>query len=224
MIKIITLYGTSCDNAAMTNATTPMSRATLAHTRIEDFQALLIGNLFVALSVMLFRHAGLLTGGTAGLAFIGSYLSGQPFGRVFFVLNIPFDLFAFRAMGKEFTLKTFCAVALLSLYTELLPRWIELGPLNPWFASVLAGLLAGTGILMLARHKASLGGVGVLALYLQETRGWRAGKLQMAADVSILLSAFLFMAPLQVAMSIVGAIALNLVIAVNHRPGRYVGT
>lgn len=204
----------------MHNATPPMTRATLAHSRIEDIQALLIGNLFVALSVMLFRHAGLLTGGTAGLAFIGSYLSGQPFGRVFFVLNIPFYLFAFRAMGKEFTLKTFCAVALLSLYTELLPRWIELGPLNPWFASVLAG----TGILMLARHKASLGGVGVLALYLQETRGWRAGKLQMAADIAILLSAFLLLDPLRIAMSVVGAIALNLVLAVNHRPGRYVGT
>ena len=34
----------------------------------ESFQALLVSTLFMALSVTLFRHAGLLTGGTAGLA------------------------------------------------------------------------------------------------------------------------------------------------------------
>ncbi|QNM95143.1 YitT family protein [Chitinimonas koreensis] len=195
--------------------------ATASHAWFEDLQALLIGGLFVAVSVLLLREAGLLTGGTAGLAFLGHYLSGQPFGAVFFALNLPCYLFAWRAMGPVFTVKTFAAVSLLSVYSEWLPRFIRLDGLDPAFAAVLAGLLAGTGLLILVRHRASLGGIGVLALYLQDKRGWRAGQLQMAADGLILCGALLALDGRRVLLSVLGAAAMNLVIAVNHRPGRY---
>ena len=38
---------------------------------------------------------------------------------------------------------------------------------------------------MLFRHRASLGGVGIVALWLQQEKGWRAGKVQMAVDCAI---------------------------------------
>ena len=69
----------------------------------------------------------------------------------------------------------------------------------------------------------SLGGLGILVIHLQNTRGWRAGKLQMAADILILCGAFLMRDLSSVLLSILGAIALNLVIAVNHKSGRYMG-
>ena len=68
-----------------------------------------------------------------------------------------------------------------------------------------------------------VGGLGILAIHLQDSRGWRAGKLQMAADCAILASAVFVRDPLSVALSILGALALNLVIAVNHKAGRYMG-
>jgi uncharacterized membrane-anchored protein YitT (DUF2179 family) len=76
---------------------------------------------------------------------------------------------------------------------------------------------------MLFRHKASLGGINILALYLQQHRGWRAGKVQMAIDCVIVLAAFAVVEPWRIAVSVLGAVALNLVVAVNHRPGRYLG-
>lgn len=200
-----------------------MTDTALRHTLLEDIQALLIGTLFVALAVVLFRHAGLLTGGTAGLAFLLHYLSGYPFGLIFFLLNIPFYILSIRVLGWVFTGKTFAAVALLSVYSEVLPHWIHFEKLDPAFAAIMAGLLTGVGLLMLMRHRASLGGVGVLAIYMQEKHGWNAGKLQMAVDCAIVLAAFFVKSPLLVALSVLGAIALNLVIAINHRPGRYSG-
>ena len=77
---------------------------------------------------------------------------------------------------------------------------------------------------MIIRHKASLGGLGVMALYLQNTRGWRACKVQMALDVAILAAGLFIRDPLSVGLSVVGALALNLVLAVNHKQGRYLGT
>ena len=61
----------------------------------------------------------------------------------------------------------------------------------------------------------------MLVLYLQETRGWSAGLLQMMLDATIVVLA-LFVVPWQaVLLSVFSALVLNAVLAVNHRPGRY---
>ena len=193
------------------------------HRLHEDIQALVTGTLFVALGVVMFGHAGLLTGGTAGIAFLihYAYADDISFSLAFFVVNLPFYIFAWRRMGAAFTLKTFAAVALLSLFTHFLPRGLAFEHLSPPLAAVLGGLLCGTGMLILFRHRASLGGLNVLVLYLQERLGWRAGKVQMAIDSLIVLGAFWVADWERVALSVLGAVVLNLTLAINHRPGRY---
>ena len=191
------------------------------HKLHEDAQALLTGTLFVAFGVVLFGHVGLLTGGTAGLAFLVHYATGWSFSVVFFLINLPFYALAWQRMGARFTVKTFAAVALLSLMAYLVPGWIQIGALAPGFAAVAGGLLMGAGMLMLFRHRASLGGFNVLVLYLQERFGWRAGHLQMGLDCAIVLAAFAVRAPQQIAWSVLGAVVLNMTLAINHRPGRY---
>ena len=194
-----------------------------AHSAFDDLQGLAAGSMFVALGLDMVRTAGLLTGGTAGLAFLLHYATGWRFGLVFFVINLPFYWLAVRMLGWRFTLKTFAAIGAVSALTELLPHWIGFAVLDPVYAGVMGGLLTGAGLLMLFRHRASLGGVGILALYLQEHRGWRAGKIQMAIDCTIVLASFTIVPPWLVAISVLGAVALNLVLAVNHKPGRYMG-
>lgn len=201
----------------------PAPPSGIRHSAFEDAQALVTGALFVALGFALFAHAGLLTGGTAGLAFLIHYVTGWRFGAVFFVLNLPFYWLAVRALGWQFTLKTFCAVALLSLATETLPALLAFGTVSSLYAAVMGGFLVGAGLLMFFRHQASLGGVNVLVLYLQDRYGWRAGKAQMAIDGAIVLAAFAIVDLQRIALSVLGAIALNLVIAINHKPGRYLG-
>ena len=196
-------------------------QATPRHTAFDDLQALVTGTLFVAMALVLFRHAGLLTGGTAGIAFVLHYATGLPFGAGFFLVNLPFYVLAWQRMGRRFTLKTFAAVALLSALAELLPHWLVLQSVQPLFAALGGGLLMGAGLLILFRHHASLGGLNVLALWLQERRGWRAGHVQVAVDLAILLAAAPWVGPLQLLLSVLGALALNLALAVNHKPGRY---
>ena len=200
-----------------------MSSTSNRHHLLEDIQALFSGTLIFAFALLLLRQAELLTGGTAGLAFLAYYASDLPFGLLYFLINLPFYVFGLRTLGRVFTIKTFCAVAVLSLQTELLPALVSFDLLHPVFAAVMAGLLAGTGILILIRHGASLGGVTILALYLQKRRGWRAGWVQMAIDCAILSIGLFVLSADKVALSVLGAAALNFVIAVNHRPDRYFG-
>jgi uncharacterized membrane-anchored protein YitT (DUF2179 family) len=81
--------------------------------------------------------------------------------------------------------------------------------------------LVGLGLLVIFRHGASLGGFNVLALLLQERLNFRAGYVQMGLDVSVILLALFVVAPATVLLSAVGAVVLNIILAFNHRPGRY---
>ena len=191
------------------------------HTALDDAQALLTGTLFVSLGLALFKHAGLVTGGTAGLAFIAHYATAAPFGVAFFLINLPFYALAWQRMGARFTLKTFAAVGLLSAFSEAMPVLLQLQQVQPVFAALGGGLLMGAGMLMLFRHHASLGGLNMVALWLQEQYGWRAGHVQLALDVLILLASTPWLSPLQLALSVAGAVALNMTLAINHRQGRY---
>ncbi|MBX3626069.1 MAG: YitT family protein [Rhizobacter sp.] len=196
--------------------------ATLKHTPLEDLQAILIGTLLVSLAVTLFQHAGLLSGGTAGIAFLAHYLGGWSFGLAYFVINLPFYWLAWRHMGRRFTLRTLAAVVLVAVMSDWLPRHLVLASLDAWLAALLGGVLMGNGFLVLFRHHASLGGLGILALLAQKKKGWRAGHVQMAMDAAIVCAALATVPLDRVALSVAAAVVLNLVIATNHRPGRYV--
>lgn len=193
------------------------------HSLLEDALALITATPLVALGITFYSHAELLTGSTAGLAFLIKYLTGWGFGPVFFVLNLPFYALALLRMGWKFTLRTFCAVALVSLFAELTPYWVSFQHLNPFYAALLGGMCMGLGMLMLFRHRASLGGINILALYLQDRFDIRAGKFQMGVDLVIVLGALLVLPYDKVLLSIIGAAILNLILTLNHKPGRYQG-
>lgn len=207
----------------MTASAPSISDDPLKHRWHEDTLALVIGTLFVSFGINLYAHAGLLTGSTAGLAFLLHYALKLPFGPVFFTINLPFYYFALRRMGWRFTVKTFCAVALVSGFTMMHPYFIQYERLNVFYCAILGGALMGTGFVVLFRHRASLGGVNVITLFLQDRYGIRAGQVQMGVDVVIVMAALFVVKPVVLLASVVGAVCLNLVIALNHRPGRYMG-
>ncbi|WP_240621488.1 YitT family protein [Caulobacter zeae] len=193
------------------------------HTIIEDVHALLIGTSFIAVGLTLLKTAGLVTGGIAGIALIVSYLGGWPVGVVFFVLNLPFYIFAQRALGWTFAFKTLAVNVALTSLTLALPHWLKLKGVDPIFAAVFGGTIIGMGILALARHRASVGGIGVLGLWLQEKHGISAGKVQMGTDVLVVGAAFMVVSLDKLLLSVLSAVALSIVIIANHKPGRYAG-
>jgi uncharacterized membrane-anchored protein YitT (DUF2179 family) len=200
---------------------TPRPQPPEHHTLFDDTQGIFTGTLFVSLALLMFNQAGLLTGGTAGLAFVLHYATGVSFGKLFFVVNLPFYWFSWTRMGREFTLKTFLAIALLSLLTEWSPQVFEIGQIHPLYAAIVGGLLLGSGCLFLARHRASLGGATIVTLYLQKAHGIRAGKAQMIVDSVVVLLALLVVTPQRVAYSVLAAVLMSLFLWVNHKPGRY---
>ncbi|MDO5622013.1 MAG: YitT family protein [Paracoccus sp. (in: a-proteobacteria)] len=198
-----------------------MNSATPTHSFIDDAQGLAYGSFMAAIGVLILTHLGFVTGQTAGLALLISYATGWGFAPVFFIINLPFYYLGWRRFGWAFTIKSFVAVASLSLLVAVLPPYISFGNLHPAVGALLIGCISGSALLALFRHGASLGGVGVLALYLQDKTGFRAGWTQLLFDVALFATALVLRDITTVAWSFLGAVVLNLVIAINHRPGRY---
>ncbi len=206
----------------MSNARTASRDDALRHTKLEDLQGLSIGVFFCALGLQFLTHLGFLTGQTAGMAVIISYLTGWPFGAIFFVINLPFYWIAVKRMGWEFTLKSLGCVTALSVCTDYMPLGFRIEHLNPLLGVFFFGTVTGIGLLAIFRHGGSLGGLGIVALYIQDNFGFRAGYVQLIVDAVLFLIAALIFPFTVVFYSLIGAVILNGLIAFNHRRDRYI--
>ncbi|OSP55577.1 YitT family protein [Pseudoruegeria sp. SK021] len=195
---------------------------TVRHTPLEDLQGLSIGVLLSSFGIVLLAQLGFFTGQTAGIALIVSYVTGLPFGWVFFTINLPFYWLAKQRLGWEFTLKSLGCVAALSVLTEAMPHWVSFNYLNPYLGALLFGVMVGLGLLALFRHKGSMGGIGVVALMIQDSTGFKAGYVQFIVDAIIFTVALFLFDTRVVLFSLLGAICLNGVITFNHRRDRYI--
>ena len=194
---------------------------TLPHRPAEDVLGVVTGTWLASLGLHLLHEAHAVTGGTAGLSLLLTYAFPVALPLMLLLVNVPFIALALWKKGWSFTIRSVIAVALLSAFTAVHAHLLPSPDIEPVYAIGTGNLLAGVGILILFRHGSSLGGFSVLALIAQERAGLRAGYVQMALDVVVVLTALLVVSPGNVLLSAVGAVILNVVLAFNHRPGRY---
>lgn len=185
--------------------------------------SILEGCLLVALGIHILNSAQLLISGTAGVGMILQSFTELSFGQLFFILNLPFYFLALRYMGWRFAFRTFCSISLLSLLTELMHRYFHIA-VDPLFAAVLGGMLIGFGLIILFRHNASLGGLNILAMYLERRFAIHPSKTTMLADLLIIvvgLSLFEFQ---QVSFSFIAFVVMSSVVGRYHKPPEWAKT
>lgn len=182
-----------------------------------EWYAIIEGCFLAALGLFFLQSSHLLVGGTAGLAAISNQVYTLSMGTWFFLINAPFFLIAFKQMGKSFTVKSAIGVGLVSLITDSLTLLINIDSIPVWLASFIGGGLIGIGLLILFKHNTSLGGVNILALYIEKHHGIHSGKIMLATDMLVVLCA-LFLYPIeQIAYSLIGFLVLTSVLGRYHK-------
>jgi len=193
------------------------------HSWLEDAYALLSGSTLIAIGLVLMKEAGIVTAGVAGIALLVSYAVPVGVGLLFFLINIPFFILGFRALGGEFMVKSVLAALLIFGLASVAQASLEIERVHPAFAALAGGTCAGIGILALVRHNTGVGGVNIIALWLQKRRGWNVGRLHMVLDAAILLLASSAISPARLGWSALSVVAINGILIAWHRPGRYLG-
>lgn len=202
------------------SAAQPAKRATptALWRALDDTQAMLTACALTALALLLFQSAHLVPGGAVGMALVLHRLTGLALPLAFPLVVAPFYLLALLTLGGGFTVRTAISVGLVTAFTAVLPHGIALRDVQPWLASVLGGLLCGVGILILFRHRASLGGLNVVVLLAQQKLGWKPGYVQAALDAVIVLAGGLIASDARrLLWSLVTVVTMNLVLVANHR-------
>lgn len=194
------------------------------HTPKEDIVALMVGSFIVALGVYFLSSAQLITGGTAGLSLLLSQLTPFSFGSLYFVINLPFYALAWLRFGKAFAINSLIAGSLVAVFADHMHYVIQVNHIDTIFSAVVGGLLIGIGMLILFRHRSSLGGFNVMCLLIQDKTGISVGKTQMVLDCTIVIASLFFVSSWLIGLSVVGAIMLNITLAMNHKPTRYTVT
>ena len=103
------------------------------------------------------------------------------------------------------------------------PLLLTVSYVHPLFAALVGGTFLGMGVLSLARHNASVGGTGVVTLWLQKRSGINAGKSQMVLDVLVFALSLLTLPLSLLLWSTLSALAMNAMLMNWHKPGRYQG-
>lgn len=207
-------------SAAVPTKTNPLATA---HTLKDDIYGLALGVMFIAVGLNLLKFSGMVTGGIAGIALLISYYVPLSIGLLFTLVNIPFLVFCYFSMGRAFTLKTLIVSITLGLATQAVPMLITISYLHPLFAAMVGGTFIGMGILSLARHNASVGGTGVVTLWMYRRFGINVGKSQMALDALVFLLSLIKMPLMLLLWSALSALAMNAMLMNWHKPGRYQG-
>lgn len=193
------------------------------HNAADDAYGLFIGILFAAMGISLLARGGMITGGIAGMALLGSLISGYAPAPLVPLINIPFILFSCYAMGKTFGLKSALVSVAIGAAISAISHCIEVSSIDNGFAAIAGGTFLGMGILCLARHNASMGGTSALTLWIQRRHGINAGKTQLAFDLLLFCVAAAYLPLAKILWSALGTLAMNAMLIAWHKPGRYRG-
>ncbi len=182
---------------------------------VFDVQGLAFGIVMTSLSVVFLKAAGLVTGQTAGLALLLSYVLPIGFGPLFFLIGIPFLILAWAKRGPVFAIRTIVVVIGISTLSQLLGKIVIFERLDPLVAAVLGGACSGMGLIAIFRHNASAGGMTILGIILEHRTGLKAGWFQLSVDVMVFLASAFVLSPSQLLYSFLGAVITNMAIVWN---------
>lgn len=157
--------------------------------------SVIVGNFLYALTVKLFLlPAGLVTGGTTGIALTVNYLTDFSISSFVLIFNITMLALGFFCLGKAFAATTLASTFLYPLSLELLDQVLGDYILTQdiLLCTIFSGLGIGMALGIVIRSGASTGGMDIPPLVFQKTVRLPVSITMYAFDVCILLSQALF--------------------------------
>lgn len=182
---------------------------------VFDLQGMAFGIGMASLGVVFLKAAGLVTGQTAGIALLLSYVLPYGFGPIFFTLGIPFLVLAWLKRSRTFAIRTVVAVAGISVLSQYLATILKFEDLSLAVAATAGGACSGVGLVAIFRHNASAGGMTIVGIMIEQKTGFKAGWFQLAVDALVFLAAAFVLSPAQLGYSFLGALITNMAIVWN---------
>ncbi|WP_018133268.1 YitT family protein [Effusibacillus pohliae] len=126
-------------------------------------------------------------GGFFGISLLLLYAFHLKFGYSFLLLNVPLFYIGYRMFGRRFLVKTFAGVALVSLFSLVIPENITPPlPNDKLLAALYGGVVNGIGLGLIFRSGATTGGSDIIARIVNYKWGYSIGRTLFAIDILVI--------------------------------------
>lgn len=162
---------------------------------IISYSLIITGAFILAASFVLFiTPYRIVPGGVYGISIVLHYLIGTPVGLVALCFDIPLTILGIRILGPRFGVKTVVGFSLTAVFTDTLTYFRGDEPLvvgDALLSSIFGGVLAGLGLGLIFRAKATSGGSDIVAMIIAKYTRLPLGMLLIYVDSAIVLAGLL---------------------------------
>lgn len=148
--------------------------------------AMTVGGILAGIGLELFLVPNdVIDGGITGISVMLSSLLTIPVGVFILLLNIPFLIIGYKAIGKTFSLLALYGIIVFSLSTTYLHHF-EAFTTDMLLATVFGGIILGTGVGIGIRAGGSLDGVEIISIVVSKKLPFSVGELILFFNLFIL--------------------------------------
>ena len=150
---------------------------------------LIIGAASAAFSIECFLVPNtILDGGVTGISMMINYLSGIALSILIVVINIPFFIIGFKALGKRFLFRGLFSTGAFAMFLEVF-KGVDTVTNSELLAVVFGGVLLGAGVGLVLRYGGSLDGTEIAAMLLSRKVSVSTGGIIFMINVFIYITA-----------------------------------
>jgi len=135
-------------------------------------------------------------GGVSGISALLYYAFKIPTGISMFTLNITMLAIAFRALTKQFTIRTIIGVSIMALIVGALQPLFYAYPIitpgkDTFMHVLIGGAMAGAGLGIVFSHNGSTGGTDIIIALLNKYFRMSFGRAMQFIDITIICSSYI---------------------------------
>lgn len=156
-----------------------------------SYSLIILGAFILAAAFVFFiTPYKIVPGGVYGISIVLHYMFNTPVGLVALCFDIPLTIIGIKILGPRFGFKTVLGFSLTAVFTDTL-TWIwGFEPLvngDALLSSIFGGVLAGLGLGMIFKSKATSGGTDIVAMIIAKYTKLPLGILMIYVDSVIVL-------------------------------------
>jgi len=157
----------------------------------RDAALIIVGTFSLAVGMVFFiAPYKFVPGGVYGISIVIHHLLGTPIGLVSLCMDIPLFLIGMRMLGSKFAIKTFVGVVLTAVFVDVLGQIWGNQPLvedDALLSGIFGGVLAGVGLGLVFRAKATSGGTDIVAMIMSKFTHQPMGQSLIYVDSVVVL-------------------------------------
>lgn len=135
-------------------------------------------------------------GGVAGISALLYYAFRFPAGASIYILNATMLIIAFKALTKQFTIRTIIGVTIMAVLVSALQPLFQAFPIitagkDTFMHVLIGGAMSGAGLGIVFSHNGSTGGTDIIIALLNKYFRMSFGRAMQFIDITIISSSYI---------------------------------